>query len=219
MTWPWQGWPLTSVSWDAGIRWHVAQVTPPTDWPVTAEFVRDQHLRSPNGVADLDYIDHCIRAATLRGERFTRRSFMPQTLAQVLSTFPSGAIVLDRPPLLEVVSITYVDEAGDTQTLDAAEYQVSAPQGPMAGRGQVLTVSGGSWPSIDSGAMAPVTVTYRAGYEDGNSPAQANVPEDITHGILLVIGELYKSRSESNSGVSPAILRAKDLWMPYRVFP
>lgn len=216
--WPWLSNPL--VSWDDGIRWYVDEVAGATEWPIDAQFVIEQHLKLPSETPDSDYIDRLIATATRQAERFTKRAIASQTLAMQLSGFPTGYIEIQRPPLIEVVSIGYTDESGAAQTVSG--FQTQAQRGPNARRSIVAPAAGGSWPSTSSDVPFPVTVTYRAGYVTADSPEQINVPEDITHGILLVIAELYKQRSESVIGVgatiSPGVVRARDLWLPYRIF-
>jgi hypothetical protein len=52
------------------------------------------------------------------------------------------------------------------------------------------------------------------------SPAEPSIPEDILHGQLLVIGEMYKLRSLSVHAFNqaPAVLQARNLWNAYRVY-
>lgn len=198
------------------VAWHLELVEPPeTDSLLDLDIVRDQHLRSPNGTLEDTYIEGLIKTAYRMAERTTRRALAPQTWALVLDRFPCGEIVLPRAPLLVVDSVAYVDLNGEAQELGGspAAYQVVAPSGPQAGRGRIRPAYGTSWPSTRAIAEA-VTATFQAGYEDGT------VPEDITHGMLLVIGELYKQRSESVHAFNqnPALIRARDLWMGYRVY-
>lgn len=209
-------------AWDEGVRWHLEEVEAPEDLPIELAFVRDQHLKVVNGSAEDDYIQHLIRVATKQAERFTQRAMVEQTLSMVLSRFPRCEIEVARPPLISVESIAYIDTDGALQTLDESRYEVSAPHGPTCRRGRIKPVKWGSWPETDPEAMDAVTVTFRAGYVDGSSPSQPDVPEDIKHGMLLLISELYKSRSISIIGfgisVNPALVSARSLWWPYRVF-
>lgn len=213
-------WPLMlgSSAWDVGVTWHLEQADASTVYPLDVDFVRDHHLRGANGTAEDDYIDHLIKVATRSAERYMRRPVMPQSFAVVMDDFPVGAIELPMP-VGAVISITYLDTAGDTQTLDAATYQVSHAQALGTRRGVISLSDGASWPATLVSAAA-VTVTFRAGFAQFGSPETAEVPDDIKQGILLVISELYKQRSESviGPGVAPAVIRARDFWHPYRVY-
>jgi uncharacterized phiE125 gp8 family phage protein len=216
---------LRRAPWDEGLAWHTNQITPPLEQPLTVAVVRDTHLRVTNGTIEDDYITRLIRTTTQVAERVTRRALMPQTRELVLSRFPVGAgrIEVPWPPLIEVVSIDYVDPDGTPQTLTVSppQYQVSAPFGPTCGKGVLVPARGETWPSTDVETPDAVTVTFRCGYIDGGSPEQAAPPEDIVHAQLLMIGEMYKQRSESVIGfgisVNPAVIRARDLWREYRV--
>jgi hypothetical protein len=89
-----------------------------------------------------------------------------------------------EPPLIEVLSITYIDSNGDVQTMDEADYHVVRKVGPKCRRSVIELVEGGSWPSTRLQADA-VTVTYRAGYveEPGVRPAVTTVPDDLLEGL------------------------------------
>lgn len=207
--------------WDDGVAWHTNVVAVPLERTLAVAFVRDKHLRVTNGTVEDDYITRLIETTTRMAERVTRRALMPQTRELVLSRFPYGRIELPWPPLIEVVSVEYIDTDGTPQTLDASAYQVSVPFGPTAAKGQIWPARDMTWPTADTLSPDPVTVTYRCGYVDGGSPERAAPPDDILHGQLLLIGELYKQRSDSVIGfgisVTPAVARARDLWLGYRV--
>lgn len=208
--------------WDDGIAWHTNVVEPPLEQPLSVAFVRDDFLKLPSVTsAENAYLTRLIRVATRIGERVTRRAWMPQTRELVLDRFPCWQIELPWPPLIEVVSVEYIDTDGNPQTLGEDAYQVSAPFGPTCRKGVIAPAVDTIWPTASYQALDPVTVTYRCGYVDGGSPETANVPEDLQQGALLLIGEMYKQRSESVIGfgtsVNPALIRARDIFREYRV--
>lgn len=116
-------------------------------------------------------------------------------------------IRLPGPPLVEVVSVKFLDTDGAENTYDSANYRVfgiGTPQG-----GGIRLKSGAVWPSLMTGPEA-VTVRYRAGYE--------TVPQDIKHAVLLLIGQLYSARGERIDGDLVEDTAINALLAPYRVF-
>jgi uncharacterized phiE125 gp8 family phage protein len=99
------------------------------------------------------------------------RSLRPQTLTVNLDRFPAcGAIRLPYGPVLEVVSVQYVDGAGASQSVDPADYGLTT--------GDILRPAySTAWPAARNAPDA-VTVTYRAGYD-------GNLPDDIKSAILF----------------------------------
>lgn len=212
-------WTTTSVEMHQ-VTWHLEWRS---DIPVRdnlqIEDVRDDHLRAANGDLENFYIARLMSVSLRMAERITRRAIVHRQFDLVMDRFPTTDIRVPRPPLQTVESITYIDTAGVEQTLDEASYQVSIPRGPNAGCARIRPAYGLSWPSVRS-QMDAVTVTYTAGYLDDGSPQVPNVPEDIDHARLLVMGELYKQRSESVHAFNqnPSIIRARDIFSGYRVY-
>jgi len=211
------------MTWDIGLRWHLEQTAdqaPDLDTydPLQLAFVREQHLRSPNGSAEDEYIQHLMRVSYREAERVTWRSLIPQGRTMVLDRFPS-AIALPHPNLLSVDTIDYVDSDGVDQQLSGSPemFLTVAPSGEKATAGYVTPLYGETWPSTRFQAGA-VRVTFTSGYPivDG----VAAIPEDITHGRLLLIGELYKQRSLSVHAFNqnPAIIQARGYFMRYRAY-
>jgi uncharacterized phiE125 gp8 family phage protein len=218
-----RGWPLLDpvIPWDQGLRWYLEDDETP-DWtldPLTVEFVRDQHLRSPNGAAEDAYITHLIRTSYWNAERRTERTLIPRTRVLVADGFPStGTFIIPHPPLLSVSGIDWIDENEDTATLagSPAEFFVETPEGPRARPGRITPLYNASWPTPRS-FMGAVRVTFEAGYPvvDG----YASIPDEITQARLLMIGEFYKQRSESvHTSQSAAMVRARDLLSGYKVY-
>lgn len=199
------------------------QTVPPTEEPVDLADMYADHLRGSDYVTEAAYVARLWSTASRYGEHVTLRSWMPQTWQQIHDRFPepcenNGRILMRRGPLIEVASITYIDGAGVTQTLAAERYKVS-----NAGRSnqpsRIAPAYGDVWP-VTRCEMDAVVITFQAGYVSPTSPAGADVPDDLVHGALLVVGELYKTRSESVAGgeLAPAFVRARDLWAPYRLY-
>lgn len=205
---------------EGGVQWHLELVSGPSTEPLEVADVRDNHLRSPNGTAEDSYIADLIAASRRMAERVTRRALISQDWKQVGSGFPCGCISVALPPLIDVTGLSYVDTDGVPQTMTVTtDYVVSKPSGPTAGRAEIAPAYGTVWPTTRC-QLDAVTVEFTAGYLTEASPETGEIPADILHGMKLVIGEWYKQRSESvhAPNQSPALIRARDLWLPYRVY-
>lgn len=150
-----------------------------------------------------------IPAAFDRAELITRRQLLAATWNLTLDGFPcngfgEGRIVgrgnwieIPKPPLIEIVSITYVDTAGVTQTWASSNYLVDKPQGPRCARGRVQPVWGAIWP-VARYQLNAVTIRFRAGYVDDITAAAAdqepNVPALLVQGMLMDIGTMFENR-------------------------
>lgn len=130
--------------------------TPPTAEPVS--LVQAKAFLRVDSTDDDVLIAELIRGARAYIEHMTGRQFVVCTYKLHLDAFPSR-IVLPRPPVVSVSSITYVDTGGTTQTLAAANYTLK----PYSEPAEVIEAYGKSWPSTQDVENA-VTVTYVAGH-------------------------------------------------------
>ena len=76
-----------------------------------------------------------IQAARARAEAITGRQLIRATYEGWLDAFESPQLELPRPPLIDIVLVSYVDTAGATIVLSSSLYQVQAPKGPFAAAG------------------------------------------------------------------------------------
>lgn len=164
-------------------------VTAPAVEPLTLDVVK-AHLK----LGELDVEDSLIQniyigSARRDAEHATQRALITQTWRLRLCRFPSGGpLYVPKPPLQSITSIAYVDGDGQTQTWDAAEYAVDTYSEP----GRVYPAYGYSWPT-SRGDPNSVIVTFVAGY----GASGADVPEDIRNALLLIIGDRYAQREDT----------------------
>lgn len=185
--------------------------TAPTVEPVTLAEAK-AHLKIDH-TADDDYLkDFVIPAARRFAETLTRRSFLQQTWILRLGGFIDDPIVLPRPPLSSVSSITYLDSNGDSQTWATTEYTVEKPTGEYALHGRIWLAYSKSYPTTRD-VVDSVTVTFVAGY----GTAASAVPVGIKHGVLMVSEDLYRQRGSQVIGTiqAPALLAAERLLAPF----
>lgn len=188
------------------MSWSVNVSVEPTVEPVSLAEMK-LHLRVDDDITGDDaMISALITAARQKVEIETRRALVTQTQIMRLDGFPRSdcpdlAIVLPNPPVQSVTSITYVDTAGDTQTLDSADYLVDTTTTPA----RITPVYNGSWP-LARAQMNAVAVTFIAGYAPGSgSPTDyaANVPQALKAAIKLLVGHWYENRE----AIGPATLK------------
>lgn len=175
-------------------------ITPPAGEPVSLEEAK-LHLR-----VDFDdddgLIQALISAARQAAETITNRQFITARWKLVMDSFPGPslmgvpagqpftlpghAILIQKSPVLNVVSINYLDMAGVMQTMPSSNYTVDTACEPA----RITPVFGQIWP-ISLPQIGSVSVTFDVGY--GNA---AVVPEGIKSWIKLRVGSLYAHREE-----------------------
>lgn len=163
----------------------VEQVTPPAQTAILLDQVK-AHSRIDFDEED-GLLGAYIAAAIDYAERVTGRSFINRTLRQVIDRFPTGRmpIELERPPLVSVSDITYIDAAGDEQVMDPTDYDVDT----STIMGTVSPAYGRSWPLVRRGRRA-VQITFTAGYGEST----ADLPATITQALIMLVGHWYEHR-------------------------
>lgn len=179
-------------------------VTGPTIEPVTlAEAKAQCHVDIPNDDA---LIAGYILDARDYVERETQRAIITQTFdfKAAPSAWSGGSeswpvywdgscaeyrvgILLPKPPLQSITSVSYVDTAGATQVLAADQYQVVKANGDSH-EGLIVPAYGVVWPAVRTMPEA-ITVRFVAGYGGLES-----VPHGIRQAMLMMIGHWYRHR-------------------------
>lgn len=177
----------------------LVRITDPAARPVTAADLR-AHLRLDSTDQDA-YLEGLIDAAVRNIEAMSNRAIITQVWRLGLVSFWAGDLELPYSPLQTVDTVTYVDTDGETQTLDAANYE--AVTGALVGR--VRFAHGVSLPGVRVQSSS-VRVTYTAGWGD----AAADVPPDVKHAVKLLAAHWYANAepvSSVSSNVVPDTLR------------
>ena len=127
-----------------------------------------------------------ITAARQNCEQFQARAYITQTWDLTLDDWPAdGCIYAPRAPLASVTSITYVDDAGTTQTLSSSLYTVDTKSEP----GRIYPAYGETWPSV-RGQPNAITVRFVAGY----GTTMQSVPARMRAAIMVLAHHWYENR-------------------------
>ncbi len=191
----------------------VVVITPPE--PVVTIDEAKRHLKQDSD-DDADLIKSYVAAATqhLDGpDGYLNRAIGVQTLEARADVF-CDAMVLPYPPLIDIVSVKYLDGEGTEITLLPSFYET---RGTLIG-----SAFGKRWPSVAAHPES-VRIQYRAGYLPRTvSDAQvATVPEPIKAAILLMTGDLYRNRSTVTDKAAQAVpmsTTVETLLDPFRIY-
>lgn len=179
---------------------------PPAQEPVSLSEAK-AHLRLEETVDD-GYVTALITAARVHAEKVLSRGLVLQTVVLTLPDFSSplelpGGHLADVPQL----QVQYLDEDDALQTLGSGNYYAVA-QGESS-PGLLYLADGASWPNLSTRADA-VRVQYRVGWATGDA-----VPKPIKHALLLLISQMYESRSPelaASSSTVDALLSPFTFW-------
>lgn len=144
-----------------------------------------QHLRIETTDEDA-LLSMIVQVAREHVETITGRFLMRQTIDLQMDGFSDPIRLV--APLVSVSSVKYIDAAGVTQTVSAADYVVVAPTVRPEPRGFLHLALNKSWPTPAEIANC-VTVRVVAGTTD-----PGDVPAALRHAMLLMIGDLYENR-------------------------
>ena len=190
------------------------QITPPTAEPLDLAEVK-LHCRVDIPDDDL-LIGSLLGAARDYAQGLTGKQLVASRWKQVLDAFPGGmrpeapysqtfslpgnAILLRRHPVIQVVSIQYMDMQGVTQTVDPTTYVVDYSTEPV----RITPVFGQIWP-IPMPQIGSVWVNFDAGYA---APITAAGNSLTVQGWLpLTVGSVV--RLSNSGGALPAPLLPK----------
>lgn len=182
-------------------------VAPATEEPVTlaeaAAHLRIEAYGSPAEYPEATMIEAFITAAREYVEHETGLMLAPQTLELTgrsfggLCRWPGDlGIQLRTAPVTGIVSVTYIDGDGVTQTMTDADYILDdVAQVPTLF--PAYGVSG--WPAARDQANA-VRIQFAAGYAPtSGSPTVAVIPMLLRAAVLLMLGHLYENREETTA--------------------
>lgn len=175
------------------------------------------HLRldtegSPPSHPDDLLLEAFISAAREYAENYTGQALAEKTFEYRVAV--SASILIPMAPVLEVVSVKYLDSDDVVQTVDPSVYELD-PSDPNASVLKLQTDQ--TWPS----GASELRIQFLAGYiPAGSSPAYASVPFSIKAGILLMLGHLYENREAViavNAVPYEIPLGVEALLRPYRI--
>lgn len=129
--------------------------------------------------------------ADIDGDSWFGQALVSQEWKFVIDAFPDDILRIPLPPLQSVTSVKYIDDAGDTQTLDQESYRVVTSTKP----GFIEPAYGCSWPSTRD-VSAAVEVQFKAGY--GATPSA--VPAHYLAYIRLLLAKMWEFRSPIVTG-------------------
>jgi uncharacterized phiE125 gp8 family phage protein len=166
-------------------------------------------------------IETWIAAARAIWEQTTERQTITAEREWTIEGTPRNRrIEIPRPPLTHVVSVTYDDAAGVSQTIDPAEYRVTLSATATGGsppallpidpycRPGAIELLAGSWPTTTA-----LRVRRLCGY--GATPA--DMPPVMQAALYLLVGHFYKYREETTSpAVSVIPLGAQMLMVGFK---
>jgi uncharacterized phiE125 gp8 family phage protein len=188
---------------------NLSVVTPPASEPVDlVEAKAWLRLEVPD---DDETVLGLISAARALCEKETRRCFLTTRLKLELSSVVRDArnawpapmplyafddgLVLPRPPLRSVVSVSYWS-GGVQATWDPANYHV------VAGTpGRIRPASGVTWPACDWRDDA-LTITYDAGHGDAIADVDPDIAATMRLAIKVAVATWYESREAVLEGAA-----------------
>lgn len=176
----------------------------PTIEPLDLEEVKKQRKVSSTSLDTLFVL--WISAARQLFEEQTGCQLMTATYETRYDAFAvDGVIEVPHPPLQSVTSVTYLDDAGDEQTVDPATYTVLAPSSDRPSRGRIVLNTGAAWPTVITRPNV-VRVRYVAGY--GGAPGA--VPELVKVALFFLVGHFHRFGEDVQDAKLAAIPRGAD---------
>lgn len=182
--------------------------------PISISLLRE-HAATDGTDSDV-LLTQNLLAAIAWAEGAMRRTVFSRRHVWTLKYFPVNQVIhLPRGKTQSITSISYT-LGGSVQTLlgpssspAGTSYQelLSGDQGAI-----IRPVQGGSWPSVDIEAVAPVQIEFVAGWLD------AEIPKNVIQAILYAAEDYFDIRGSVDLAQAGANLTARQLLVsPYRI--
>jgi len=160
---------------------------------VTLELARHQVRLEDDDTHEDVLLDGMIRAAYKYAESHTQTRIVPAEVTLVLDRFPSTSDPIELPwtPVRSVVSLEYVDQDGEEQSIEPETLRLDT----RSIFPKLYPQFGSNWPAAIEEPES-VTITLEVGYPEGDEPA------DISTAVLLLVGHYYNHREAVVSGAA-----------------
>lgn len=176
-------------------------LTPPVQFPVSLDDAKGQ-IRG-TGNAEDDTLQRMIAAATARVESYLRRRLIRQLVELRLDRL-APRLSLPLAPVIEIDEILCEGPDGAEISVPGERYRLlNAAEGPV-----VVLEDGQAWPDHRRRAES-VRVRFWAGY----GPDPEDVPEDIRHALLMLVGHFFEHREAVLAGAAVAELPLGFSWI------
>ena len=163
----------------------LTKLTNPQTLPVSLDAIK-HHVAIDLSESGYDpLLTDLIRSAAEWVESETHVTLIATQLRAVWPEPPAEVVKLPAWPVSAVESITYLDTAGASQTLSAANYRTELVQCPATVRPGISL----DWPDTLVDSIVGFTVNMTAGYASA-----AVVPHAFRHLIKLLVGHWFKHR-------------------------
>lgn len=185
--------------------------TPPEIEPISLESAKVA-ARVRDSEEDDHIEDELIPTARELVESYLGRTLITTEYELRLPCFPCDGIVLPKPPLQSVESVSYVAPDGTIVEMDEEDYRVFA----SGVKPRILPPDGGLWPSTQSGNPEAVTVAFTCGYGD----APDDVPHRARSACRRLVALWHREREPVlvGAGVAELPLDVKDLLSPLKIW-
>lgn len=195
------------MSYFTKINYKTAQlVTPPDNDAIDRQTVKD-HLRVVAASQDT-LLSIYIKSAISWVENYTSRKLINQTWKVFYDEFPIE-LFLPFGKVSSLTHIKYYDENDAQQTLSNALYQTDLASVPAR---VTMKPDQASFPSTKSDKYNAIELQYVVGYGDSHT----DIPSDIKHALLLIIGDSFSNREDKSENLSIS-KSSLHLLSPYRL--
>lgn len=176
--------------------------TPSTFLPVTLAEAKNQLGITHNLLDDL--ITAKIKAARDWCESFTGLTVMETTFIAYLDEWSTRIVLWDHNPIIEIVSIKYLDTGDQEQTLDTSKYK-------LIKGGQPSQIYIDEMPSLSSKPQS-IIIEFKSGMADPGSAEEtqrAAVPDNFREAVLTMMTSMVEKREDAQ--LDPATVRVSEM--------
>lgn len=184
-------------------------ITAPTFEPLSIGDV-SEYLRLDDSPTDTALISALITAARQHLENYLNRYIAEQTVELALTGWKDKIDL--SAPLQTVISVKYIDQDGNEQTLPSNQYVIDNYSEPAS----IYPAYGVTYPNLYD-VENNVKIRYVVGFTSGGSPNLNPLPETLKFAMMLIIGDLYANREAGGEKAYQVNPTVKNLLQFYRL--
>jgi len=155
--------------------------------PLTTVEVNNHLKESFSDISTEVYLSALIKAVQKFGEQFTRREFLTKTFINYRNEWKNG-YELRRSKYQSIVSVKYIDENEDTQTVSSENYAITDSEEYS----YLYFKDDFDYPSLVSDNPQSIIIEFSAGYGIDES----YIPDNIKTAMLHHLARLWAQRGD-----------------------